>query len=66
MRARSPQELKAYIDGYNACFKQYTEILDAKRYPAATAAQISHSVDHMKIIVAAVNGTLGSEADNES
>ena len=56
MKARTPEEMKAYIDGYNACFKTFMEYL---KYES-----VGDAVDRMKIITAAVNGVV-ERSENE-
>ena len=59
MIRRTESEIKAYVDGYNACFKQFVEYLDK----SIVANQ--KSVEKMKMLVTAVNNTIGTEENDE-
>lgn len=52
MKARNEAEIKAYIDGYNACYKQFTECLKNRK-------SLVDAVRKMDLYVAAVNGVIG-------
>jgi len=43
LQERSPKEIKAYVDGYNACYKKFCELLDEKpeRAKAIMGANVS-------------------------
>ena len=47
MRARTPSEIRAYVDGYNACYKQFCECL--KKRPLWKA------IENMKPFLTVVN-----------
>lgn len=55
MTKRTPEEIKAYVDGYNACYKQFCEILADRRL------NLQQKIDRMKLFVSAVNGVAESE-----
>lgn len=57
MKTRTYEEMKAYIDGYNACYKQYNEILSNDEEPF----YIRKRIEKMKVFVSAVNGVLERE-----
>lgn len=48
MRARTEAEIKAYIDGYNACYKQFTECLKGRK-------SVVDAVKKMNLFLTAVN-----------
>ena len=58
MRLRTESEMKAYIDGYNDSFKQFCEYLTGKH-------TVRGAIDHMKLIVAIVNGTVTTKESEE-
>ena len=49
LKQRTPGETKAYVEGYNAAYKQFCEYLKGKN-------TIRGAVENMKVLVAAVNG----------
>ena len=51
MRARTEAEIKAYADGYNACFKQFKECLKGRK-------SVIDSIRKMELFVTAVNNCL--------
>lgn len=51
LRRRTPEETKAYIDGYNACFKRFCECLENRK-------SVLDSVKRMKVFVDVVNGVV--------
>ena len=57
LNRRTPEEIKAYIDGYNACNKQYRECLKQCK-------SVQDAVKEMDIFVAVVNGIVDKEAGN--
>ena len=57
MIKRTESEIKAYIDGYNACFKQFVEYLDK------SIVSNQKSVERMKILVTAVNNIIEREEE---
>jgi hypothetical protein len=60
MKKRSEPEIRAYIDGYNASFKQFKSCLDMGLIKNRKAA------DKMQIFVDVVNGIIEAEGDEES
>lgn len=55
MNRRTDEEIKAYIDGYNACFKQFCEVLPHSR------KYIADAIDEMRLYVVAVNNVIDKE-----
>ncbi len=53
MRARTEAEIKAYIDGYNACYKQFCECLKVR--------PLWKAIKKMDLFVTAVNGCVEDE-----
>ena len=51
LNVRNEQEIKAYIDGYNACNKQFRECLKKDR-------AVMNALAMMDVFVAAVNGAV--------
>ena len=51
MRHRTNSEIKAYVDGYTACFNQYSECLKNRK-------SVFDSKKKMEIYLAAVTGVL--------
>lgn len=51
IKARTPDEIKAYIDGYNACFGHFTECLRNRK-------SVVDAVRKMEKYKAAVNGVV--------
>ncbi|MBO5967295.1 MAG: hypothetical protein J6S14_02220 [Clostridia bacterium] len=51
LRIRSPEEVRAYVDGYNAAYKQFCECLKGRK-------SILDAIRKMEILVAAVNGVV--------
>ena len=51
MRMRTDVEIRAYVDGYNACFNQYSECLKNRK-------SVLDAKEKMKLYLAAVNGVL--------
>lgn len=58
---RTESEIRAYVDGYNACFNSFFETLDSKKYPPDVAVTLKECVEYMELMKAAVNGVLESE-----
>lgn len=57
LRKRTPEEIKAYVDGYNACYEQFCECLKNRK-------SVHDSVKKMKVFVDTVNGVVqGHKAD---
>ena len=56
MKARTDEEIKAYVDGYNACFKHYSECLKNRK-------SVLDAKKKMELYLAAVNGVIGAEVD---
>jgi len=62
MTKRTENEMKAYIDGYNACFEQFKKCLDMSLIKNRKAT------DKMELFVKTVNDILnmsGKELNNE-
>ena len=55
MTKRTEEEIKAYVEGYNACFKQFCEVLPQTR------KYIGESIEKMRIYVVAVKGVVDKE-----
>ena len=49
LRKRTPEEIKAYVDGYNACYERFCECLKSRK-------SVYDSVKKMKVFVDTVNG----------
>ena len=60
MRKRTEPEIRAYIDGYNASFKQFKSCLDMGLIKNRKAA------DEMQIFVDLVNKIIEAEGDEGS
>lgn len=57
LRKRTPEEIKAYVDGYNACYERFCECLKNRK-------SVPDSVKKMKVFVDTVNGVVrGHKAD---
>lgn len=59
MRKRTSEEIEAYVDGYNACFKQFCKVLPH------TSKYIGESIEKMRLYVVAVNSVIDKEDKNE-
>ena len=57
LKMRTPEEMKAYVDGYNACDKLFRKYLKKEK-------TVEDAVKQMDIFVAAVNGVIGRERSN--
>lgn len=57
LKKRTPEEMKAYVEGYNACNKLFREYLKKEK-------TVEDAVKQMDIFVAAVNGVIGRERSN--
>lgn len=55
MTMRTEEEIKAYIEGYNACFKQFCEVLPHSR------KYIGEAIEKMRLYVVAVNSAIDKE-----
>lgn len=55
MKQRTDEEIKAYVEGYNACFKRFCEVLPHSR------KYIGKAIDEMRLYVVAVNSTINKE-----
>lgn len=58
LRRRTENEVRAYVDGYNACFKQFTECLKKQSREVA--------VKQMEIFVKAVTSINYKYEDEEN
>lgn len=56
MNIRREDEIKAYVDGYNDCFKRFTECLKGRK-------SVVDAVRKMKVYVAVVNAVVEGEDD---
>ena len=56
--SRTAEEVTAYIDGYNDCFKQFTECLKAY-------GTINDTIDKMNVFVWAINAVGEKDKDEE-
>ena len=54
MVQRTESEIKAYVDGYNACYKDFTECMKNRK-------SLVDAVRKMDAIKAAVNATIVTE-----
>ena len=54
LKMRTPEEMKAYVDGYNACNKQFRECLKNRK-------SVEEAVKKMDVFVATVNGVVERE-----
>lgn len=54
MNMRTESEIRAYIDGYNACFNQFCESLKGRK-------SVLDAVRKMKLYQAAVNNVVEKE-----
>ena len=51
MKVRTEDEIRAYVDGYNAAYNQFMECLKNRK-------SVADSIRKMEIFVAAVNGVV--------
>lgn len=54
LKMRTPEEMKAYVDGYNACNKQFRECLKNRK-------SLEDAIKKMDVFVATVNGVVERE-----
>lgn len=54
LKMRTPEEMKAYVDGYNACNKQFRECLKNRK-------SVEDAVKKMDVFVATVNEVVERE-----
>ena len=54
LKKRTPEERKAYVEGYNACNKQFREYLKNRK-------SVVDAVREMDVLVATVNGVIDRE-----
>ena len=54
LKMRTPEEMKAYVDGYNACNKQFRECLKNRK-------SVEDAVKKMDVFVATVNEVVKRE-----
>ena len=54
LKMRTPEEMKAYVEGYNACNEMFRKYLKQKR-------SLKNAIETMNVIVAAVNGVIDRE-----
>lgn len=55
MNRRTDEEIKAYVEGYNACFERFCEVLPHSR------KYIGESIEKMRHYVVAVNSVINKE-----
>ena len=55
MTARTKEEIKAYVDGYNACYEQFCKELLKK------GAGVNKAIDKMEVMKVAINSVLLTE-----
>lgn len=55
---RTEAEIKAYVDGYNDCFRQFKECLKGRK-------SVIDSIRKMELFVMAVNSCIESEPQTE-
>lgn len=65
MKMRTESEMKAYVDGYNACFQRYTVSLQSLNLNGKDGAYISMVINDMKKIKAAVNAVVEKEENDD-
>ena len=51
LKIRNPEEIRAYVDGYNAAFNQFKECLKGRK-------NVLEAIHKMEVFVAAVNGVV--------
>ena len=57
LKKRTPEEIEAYVQGYNACYERFCECLKNRK-------SVPDSVKKMKLFVDTVNGIVtGHKAD---
>ncbi len=59
MKMRTESEIRAYIDGYNACFNQFCESLKNRK-------SVADAVRKMKLYQAAVNDVIEREKSHDT
>jgi hypothetical protein len=59
LKKRTPEEMKAYVEGYNACNKLFRKYLKKEK-------TVEDAFKQMDIFVAVVNGVIGREAVNDT
>jgi hypothetical protein len=58
IRKRTPEEIQAYTDGYNACFERFCECLKGRK-------SVPDSIKKMRVFVDTVNGVAGRRKHDE-
>lgn len=58
MKQRTDAEIKAYVDGYNDCFRQFKECLRGRK-------SVADSVRKMQVFVSVVNAVAECEEGGE-
>ncbi len=58
MRARTEAEVKAYADGYNACYKQFKECLKGRK-------SVYDAVRKMDLFVTVVNNCVETDEQTD-
>ena len=59
MVQRTESEIKAYVDGYNACYKDFTECLKNRK-------SLVDAVRKMNVFLSAVNAVVEKEGDADA
>ena len=57
LKMRTPEEMKAYVEGYNACNKQFRECLKNRK-------SVVDAVKKMDVFVVAVSAVIDKEVEN--
>lgn len=57
LKKRTPEEMKAYVEGYNACDEMFRKYLKKEK-------TVEDAVKTMDVLVAAVNGAMGKENED--
>lgn len=58
MNMRTESEIKAYVDGYNAAYKQFRQCFHGRK-------NYIEAMKKMEVFVAAVNAVLGEEGEDD-
>lgn len=57
LKKRTPEEMKAYAEGYNACNEMFKKYLKQER-------SVEDAIKTMDVFAAVVNGDIGKEKSN--
>lgn len=58
MMMRTESEIKAYVDGYNACYKDFRECLKSRK-------SLADALQKMNVLLGAVNAVVDYECGEE-